>query len=108
MGSNTPLAKVSDIPEGKGIVVMSDQGEEIALFKMNAKIYAINNICPHAGASLAEGEVNDCKVSCPRHAWVFDITTGTCINVPGADVDTYQLRIVDGFIYLKPLQTRNE
>ncbi len=43
------LANVQDIPEGKSIVVKSPNGQEIALFKWEGEVYALNNTCPHMG-----------------------------------------------------------
>lgn len=87
------LAKVQDIPEGKAIVVMSAQDKEIALFKIDGKIFAINNECPHAGGPLGEGDISDCIVTCPWHAWEFNIKTGDCINAPSECVETIPVTI---------------
>jgi len=101
MDSNLPLARVVDVPEGKGIVVLGSHGDEIALFKIDGKIYAINNSCPHEGGPLGEGKVEGCTVTCPLHAWEFNVKTGSCINIPGADVDKIRITVTDGMIYLE-------
>lgn len=76
------LAKVSDIPEGSGISVMTSDDREVALFKIDGKIYAIDNECPHAGGPLSEGFVRDGVVTCPWHNWEFKLKTGKCLNAP--------------------------
>lgn len=77
------IANVNDIPEGKSLVVEGKDGEEIALFKVEGQIYALNNACPHMGGPLAEGDIEDCTVTCPWHGWQFDLKTGACLNMPG-------------------------
>ena len=52
------LARVSEIPEGKGIVVKVSSELEVALFKKSGKVFAINNICPLSTQELRGTEFN--------------------------------------------------
>jgi nitrite reductase/ring-hydroxylating ferredoxin subunit len=45
--------------------------------------HAIEDACNHAGASLAEGFVSDCRVTCPMHGYVFDVRTGELLVPKG-------------------------
>ena len=76
------LANKSDIPEGKSIIVKDNKGGEIALFKLNDQIFALENVCPHMGGPLGEGDIENCIVTCPWHGWQFDIRTGNSENMP--------------------------
>ena len=61
------LLTYSEMPDksAKSITV----GEvDIAVFKVDGKVYAVKNICPHQHfAHLHEGEILDGAVSCPMH-----------------------------------------
>ena len=94
------LIKVEDLKEGSGRIVVTEDGEEIALFKVKGEIYALANACPHEGGPLGEGKVKAATVVCPWHDWEFDLKSGACINVPYAQAKTYKTEIIDGFIYL--------
>ncbi len=40
-------------------------------------LYAIDDYCPHQGASLGMGDcINGRHVLCPYHQWAFDLKTG--------------------------------
>lgn len=54
---------------------------------------AMNDVCPHARASLAGGVISDGCVTCPSHWWRFDLTTGEMQGNPSK-----KLRIFDAFI----------
>jgi nitrite reductase/ring-hydroxylating ferredoxin subunit len=87
------VAKVSEIPEGTGKTVQAG-GKAIALFNAGGVFYAVSNICPHRGGPLGEGTLRDRTVTCPWHAWTFDLCTGklaTNPNVP-IGVQTYPCR----------------
>ena len=101
----TKVANVDDISEGAGIRV--DEGEErIALFKVDDEIYAIGDRCSHAEASLAEGEVFDLAVECPRHGSEFDLRTGEPGSFPATrPVPVYVVGVADGDVFLSREET---
>src|SRR3989344_1375810 len=48
------VARVSDVPEGTGMVVEVN-GRMIALFNSKGEFFAMDNVCPHKGGSLGDG-----------------------------------------------------
>src|SRR5437879_4797736 len=70
------VARVGEIPEGEGRS-FEVAGRMIAVFQVGGKYSAIYDTCPHMGASLASGYVENGGVMCPWHAWRFCVTTGT-------------------------------
>ncbi len=89
------VARLADLPENEGFLFRSG-GHQIALFRRGDEVCAIDNICPHAGASLAHGYVEEGAVVCPWHCWEFDIRSGECKTVAGMDVETFEVKIEDG------------
>jgi nitrite reductase (NADH) small subunit/3-phenylpropionate/trans-cinnamate dioxygenase ferredoxin subunit len=74
------VAKVGDIPEGEGRS-FSVAGTMVGLFLHKGEYLAINDFCPHMGASLAEGHVTEeGAVMCPWHAWCFSLKDGTWLD----------------------------
>lgn len=94
------LMQTADLKEGKSAIIVTDDGDEIALFKVKGEVYALANACPHEGGPLGEGSITGRSVICPWHEWEFDLKSGSCINVPGADAQSYKIEIIDGDIYL--------
>jgi nitrite reductase/ring-hydroxylating ferredoxin subunit len=94
------LANEKDIPEGGRFVVSLPKGHDIVLFKVEGKIYALDNACPHMGGPLGEGDVEGDIVTCPWHGWQFDIKSGECINVPGDNATCIPLKVIDGEVFL--------
>jgi len=92
--------KISDIPEGKAIILEAG-AKQRALFNSGGKFYAIDNICPHKGASLAEGYVENCQVTCAWHAWSFELDSGKCLTLPGVKLKTYPVKIEKGDVFVQ-------
>ena len=76
--------------------------QQIALFNCEGQIYAIDDMCSHAEASLSEGEVYDCKVECPLHGAEFDLKTGKATTLPATKpVVTYNTDVDDEYLYVE-------
>jgi nitrite reductase/ring-hydroxylating ferredoxin subunit len=66
----------ADLPEGQRAVVEAS-GRPILIIHWKGEIYAVDNECPHMGASLEGGKVTeDGALVCPRHHSAFDLRTG--------------------------------
>lgn len=66
----------------------------VAVFNLGGGVYqAINDLCPHMGASLADGAVEDGMVTCPWHAWRFRLKDGTWCDNPRIKTDAFAVRV---------------
>ena len=94
-------ARLEDLTAEHGYLAEVD-GARIALFLVDGQVYAIDDRCTHAGASLATGEVCDGEVTCPRHGAIFDVRTGEAVGTPAEeDVSTWPVRVVDGHVEIE-------
>ena len=80
------VAALADLALGEGRSVRVGE-RAVARFRTGEReVRAIAGRCPHAGGPLADGIVAGGKVSCPLHAWKFDLTTGEASS-PGGHCD---------------------
>lgn len=94
------VAAVTDLPPGASLAVQIGDAS-IALFNVKGSMYAIDNVCPHAGGPLARGVLggpDGAIVACPLHGWRFDIRTGRSPYLRGEQLRTFPVRVVDGTI----------
>jgi len=77
-------------------------GHSIALYDVDANIFATDNICTHAYARLSDGWLDGELIECPLHAARFDVRTGKVLDPPATvDLKTYPVRVVDDEIQVK-------
>lgn len=88
------VCQASDLPEGESTVVQVE-GKLIALFRHEGQFYALDDVCPHMGASLAGGYVEKGTVTCPWHAWRFRLTDGVWADNPRGQIGVgcYPVRV---------------
>ena len=94
-----PTFASAELPDG-AMKMFVDGDTNIAIYRVDGELYATDNLCPHAGASLAHGFLDGCVVTCRIHHWRFDITDGKYLDSadPRYQLRTYVVRETDGFI----------
>ncbi|MCO6047799.1 nitrite reductase small subunit NirD [Aeoliella sp. ICT_H6.2] len=95
------IAKVGSLTEGQGTTIQVGD-KLVALFLHGGEYFAIDDHCPHQGASLGAGYLDeDGTVACPWHAWRFSVCDGTWCDNPKLGVDTYEVRVEGDEIQVK-------
>lgn len=90
---------LEDLTEGKPLR-REVAGIQLALVKLPDGVYAIHDVCPHAGASLAYGDLDGEVLACPKHGACFDVRTGRVLTLPSVrGVISFQTRIADGKVF---------
>lgn len=96
----TTVAKTSDIPPGQG-QAFPVNNRMVAVFNDAGTFFAIDDFCPHMGASLAGGYLEDGMVACPWHAWRFCVKNGTWCDNPKIKIDAFEIRVVGDEVQVK-------
>jgi nitrite reductase (NADH) small subunit/3-phenylpropionate/trans-cinnamate dioxygenase ferredoxin subunit len=92
MAKYRKVCRVGDLAEGEGkTVAVGDK--LVAVFFSGGRYLAIDDTCPHMGASLSGGCVEDGIVTCPWHAWRFRLADGTWADNPRIKIGSYAVRV---------------
>ena len=77
-------------------------GSRYALYKTDeGELHATADSCPHAGGPLSEGDLDGFLVTCPFHAWEFDIRDGSCASGQEGEIEVINVRISDSMVLLE-------
>ena len=94
------VARVGDIPDGEAKTV-SGPGKLVSVFRDGSEYFAIDDMCPHMGASLAGGFVENGIVTCPWHYWRFRLSDGAWADNPRIKIGCYPVKVLDDEILLE-------
>lgn len=59
--------------------------------------------CRHQGADLSAGARQGTIVTCPRHAWRYDLATGACLTEPDLPLRPLAVKNEAGRLYVDPV-----
>jgi nitrite reductase (NADH) small subunit/3-phenylpropionate/trans-cinnamate dioxygenase ferredoxin subunit len=92
MSDFVTVCRGCDVAEGEGKTV-SVNGRLVAVFRDGGELFAIDDTCPHMGASLAGGYVEKGVVTCPWHGWRFRLADGVWADNPRIGIGSYPVRV---------------
>jgi toluene monooxygenase system ferredoxin subunit len=102
MSKKIQVCSVEDVPANGKKSFKTDDGPEILVANFNGGYYAYSDACPHQGTCLGEGFYDGAVLTCHKHLWQWDITTGKPIGLAEEPLEAYQVEIEDGILFVRP------
>ncbi len=101
------VGPVDDFPEGRGRKVTVGD-EEIALWRVGGRFYAVSNVCSHQHISaLHMGTLSGLTLTCPMHGWSYSLETGKPESGEGA-IRTFGVLVRGGEVFIQIPRPRGE
>lgn len=94
------VAHIDELEPGQRIITEVD-GYFVAVFNVNEEFFAIEDVCTHDGGPVAEGDLDEYSIECPRHGARFDIRTGKVLSFPAVvPVPTFPVKLESDAVYV--------
>ena len=90
----------AQMPPVGGRSLFRHEEKSLVLFNQNGELYAIDESCPHNGASLFAGRLDGRLLQCPAHGLRFDLASGCVAGVKGFGVATYAVEQQQGRCFI--------
>ena len=76
---------------------------KMLLSRVEGKVVAFTNRCPHASAEFIDGEISRFKLFCPDHGYCFDVRNGRILYPSDESyrLKRYDVREAEGQIWIK-------
>jgi nitrite reductase/ring-hydroxylating ferredoxin subunit len=92
--------------DGEKVAVDAD-GRAVLLVRVEGRLAAYADACPHKGTSLSDGHLEDGVLTCRVHHWQFDAKSGASVNPVGKPLSCFPVRAEGGRIFVA-VQSRSE
>lgn len=100
--------QLSELKESIPVKLEKD-GKTICVTRIGDEVFAIDDTCSHAEASLTEGEVSGFKIECWLHGAEFDLRTGQALTLPATvALATYPVKIQANSVTVEILEKRDD
>lgn len=90
------LIPAHKLPAAGSRAIVREGGLSLALFSVDGALYAIDDSCPHRGASLVMGQLEGFWLRCPAHGLKFDIRSGCQSPAGGLSNRSYPVTVQSG------------
>ena len=95
------VARVDDFPPGT-LRTLEIEGTPIAVFNVDGRYHAIEDLCSHEAETLSDGELAGDEIICPRHGARFSILSGQALSPPAYEpVATFPVQVEGGMVMVK-------
>jgi nitrite reductase/ring-hydroxylating ferredoxin subunit len=91
---------VADFPLGIGRPVTVGR-RQLAIFRLDDGIFAIDNLCLHQAGPLCDGFVEHGAVTCPWHGWSYDLRTGILVQDGKMGVASHPTRVIGDVVQVR-------
>lgn len=91
---------VGALEEGKPTAV-SPSDTSILLVRLEGKVMAYRNECPHMGMPLDTGMVDGGVITCPWHGFRFDLSSGECLTAPHVQLEPFPVRVEGRRVWIR-------
>ena len=94
------ICNLKDLKENVGRRFMVDD-VDVAVFKVEGKVYAVSNICPHQKSPIIhDAFLEEGNIVCPAHGWEFRLEDGK--QPTGRNgLDSYEVKVENDEVYVK-------
>ena len=72
----------------------------LVLFNINEQFYAIDDSCPHQGASLFNGKLEGKALQCCAHGLKFDLESGYMLNSTHLKMTSYLGEVIESDVFI--------
>jgi NAD(P)H-dependent nitrite reductase small subunit len=112
MGEFIKICNVNALANKRGAKYTLED-DDIAVFKVGDKVYAVSNICPHNHSQVMyDGFVDEnLYLACPIHGWQFHLETG---EVPpectgfSATLETYNVKVENDEVWVETKEKKKK
>ena len=96
----------SQIYDGKGVKIQfpEDEDFQVAILRIEGKLYCMDNICPHRHMDkIYDGIIKNHTVMCPAHGWTYNVKTGENMNKHQGlkSLNVYDVFEKDGNVFIE-------
>jgi len=93
MGQWVRIGAVSEMPREGRAKAFEATGNAVCVACIHGQLAALQDECPHHGAQLSEGAIENGRIVCAWHGWSFDPRTGEELRNPLGKARVFPLRV---------------
>jgi len=90
------LVDWDEVKDGDITYVNDCDGRNVFIYRAGDDCHVYDSRCPHQATDIPELAVSGKHLTCPKHKWMFDVTSGECVAKGSRPLDQFENRVTAG------------
>jgi nitrite reductase/ring-hydroxylating ferredoxin subunit/alkylhydroperoxidase/carboxymuconolactone decarboxylase family protein YurZ len=86
------VATLDELPSGQ-ITYRACDGRNLYIYRDAAGLRVYDSRCPHQVTNIPHLALDGIRLTCPKHKWVFDVTSGECLEVGDRPLNEFEHKL---------------
>jgi len=78
------------------ITYTSAAGRNLFIYRDGETLRVYDSRCPHQVTNIPHLALDGKRLTCPKHQWAFDVTTGACVEKGNRPLNEFEHRVENG------------
>jgi nitrite reductase/ring-hydroxylating ferredoxin subunit/alkylhydroperoxidase/carboxymuconolactone decarboxylase family protein YurZ len=91
------LAALDDLPSDE-ISYRDCDGRSLFIYRKDDELRVYDSRCPHQVTNIPHLALEGSRLTCPKHHWAFDVSTGECVEVGNRPLKRFEHKIEDNML----------
>jgi len=86
----------AEVSDGGITYVEETDGRSVFIYRSGADCRVYDSRCPHQVTNIPQLALSGERLTCPKHQWVFDVSTGECVDKGSRPLNQFESRVEKG------------
>ena len=86
----------AQVPDGEITYVDNCDGRNIFIYRSGDDCRVYDSRCPHQVTDIPHLSLSGMRLTCPKHEWAFDVSTGECVEKGSRPLRQFESRLIAG------------
>lgn len=68
-------------------------GRSLFIYRTEENIRVYDSRCPHQVTNIPHLALEGTRLTCPKHKWAFDVTTGECVDIGNRPLNQFEHKV---------------
>ena len=93
------VTAMSELPSGE-ISYRDCEYRNLYIYRDGDNVRVYDSRCPHQVTNIPHLALEGTSLTCPKHHWKFDVTTGECTDVGNRPLNKFEHKIENGVLFV--------
>ena len=89
------VTTLDGLPSGE-VTYLDCDGRSLFVYREGDTLHVYDSRCPHQVTNIPHLALEGTHLTCPKHHWAFDVSTGACIDIGNRPLNEFEHRIEGG------------